>query len=402
MIVRRSGWIGEPSSLQNTRSWSSERPAPGDPLLELADPMGPELGDRRPVQGDAPPPLRRLRLAHLEPIGDRHEGLDHVQGAAVEIDRPPREAADLAAPQAGRAEQEPRGEQPVVAHVVEEGAQLLRRPDLHLGLGRLRQPNSERDVVLDQLPAHRVVERPPDRRVDVADRLGRQPTLAPDAPALEQLGVEALQIVRARAPGGRSDRARARSSARPGSGDRRTSRTGPTPRRRAASGTPGTPPRSAGTARRGGRNDGRPSRARRPRWLPSSCGSPTASVARTAPWTDRGTRSRRRPSCPTSASRTTPTTTPGLRILSGLLAGGLDTDPVVCVTPTLTRGFAVGLPGFEPGTFGPPDQRANQAAPQPVAPRGAGPAMLPAALARIPAQNRWTTHSTPWTARQPR
>jgi hypothetical protein len=27
----------------------------------------------------------------------------------------------------------------------------------------------------------------------------------------------------------------------------------------------------------------------------------------------------------------------------------------------------VGLPGLEPGTFGPPDRRANQAAPQPVA-----------------------------------
>jgi hypothetical protein len=26
----------------------------------------------------------------------------------------------------------------------------------------------------------------------------------------------------------------------------------------------------------------------------------------------------------------------------------------------------VGLPGLEPGTFGPPDRRANQAAPQPV------------------------------------
>ena len=32
----------------------------------------------------------------------------------------------------------------------------------------------------------------------------------------------------------------------------------------------------------------------------------------------------------------------------------------------LTCVFSVGLPGFEPGTFGPPDQRANQAAPQPV------------------------------------
>lgn len=28
--------------------------------------------------------------------------------------------------------------------------------------------------------------------------------------------------------------------------------------------------------------------------------------------------------------------------------------------------FVVGLPGLEPGTFGPPDRRANQAAPQPV------------------------------------
>ena len=32
----------------------------------------------------------------------------------------------------------------------------------------------------------------------------------------------------------------------------------------------------------------------------------------------------------------------------------------------LKRGFLVGLAGFEPTTFGPPDRRANQAAPQPV------------------------------------
>ena len=31
-----------------------------------------------------------------------------------------------------------------------------------------------------------------------------------------------------------------------------------------------------------------------------------------------------------------------------------------------TRRFSVGLPRFELGTFGPPDRRANQAAPQPV------------------------------------
>ena len=33
---------------------------------------------------------------------------------------------------------------------------------------------------------------------------------------------------------------------------------------------------------------------------------------------------------------------------------------------TLTCSSVVGLPGLEPGTFGPPDRRANQAAPQPV------------------------------------
>jgi hypothetical protein len=41
---------------------------------------------------------------------------------------------------------------------------------------------------------------------------------------------------------------------------------------------------------------------------------------------------------------------------------------------SVTCSPVVGLPGLEPGTFGPPDQRANQAAPQPVsrlAPRGA-------------------------------
>ena len=30
------------------------------------------------------------------------------------------------------------------------------------------------------------------------------------------------------------------------------------------------------------------------------------------------------------------------------------------------RSYLVGLAGFEPTTFGPPDRRANQAAPQPV------------------------------------
>src|SRR5450759_958561 len=40
----------------------------------------------------------------------------------------------------------------------------------------------------------------------------------------------------------------------------------------------------------------------------------------------------------------------------------------------------VGLPGLEPGTFGPPDRRANQAAPQPVDVVCAGRTMVLAGL----------------------
>ena len=43
----------------------------------------------------------------------------------------------------------------------------------------------------------------------------------------------------------------------------------------------------------------------------------------------------------------------------------------------LTGDFRVGLPGFEPGTSASRTQRANQAAPQPVRPRGSRPATLP-------------------------
>ena len=55
--------------------------------------------------------------------------------------------------------------------------------------------------------------------------------------------------------------------------------------------------------------------------------------------------------------------------------------------------FFVGLPGFEPGTFGPPDQRANQAAPQPVDPERAGRRCYRAATADSPS-NRFLARST--------
>ena len=49
---------------------------------------------------------------------------------------------------------------------------------------------------------------------------------------------------------------------------------------------------------------------------------------------------------------------------AALTAPGRSWSPSAVERPDLH--FSVGLPGFEPGTFGPPDQRANQAAPQPV------------------------------------
>ena len=57
----------------------------------------------------------------------------------------------------------------------------------------------------------------------------------------------------------------------------------------------------------------------------------------------------------------------------------------------LTCANRVGLPGLEPGTFGPPDRRANQAAPQPAveAPRLSGPG-------RAAGHSLCAIHSTPW------
>lgn len=51
----------------------------------------------------------------------------------------------------------------------------------------------------------------------------------------------------------------------------------------------------------------------------------------------------------------------------------------------LLTGVLVGLAGFEPTTFGPPDRRANQAAPQPVR---RSPYYLPDPLRKPPARFR--------------
>ena len=68
-------------------------------------------------------------------------------------------------------------------------------------------------------------------------------------------------------------------------------------------------------------------------------------------------------------------------------------------TPTQTGYLFVGLPRFELGTFGPPDRRANQAAPQPAVERSLyrrGPAAGPAGSGQV------TSIQMPCTRRQPR
>jgi hypothetical protein len=141
------------------------------------------------VEGEGASPAGRLGVGLVHLVVDGHPGQSRRQPGPGEVDVAPAEAGQLGPTHASRGHQDPERVQPVVAHVSEEGAQLLRAPDLPLRRCAMRWVDVIGPVVGHIAPAGRIFQRPVEQRMDVADGLGRQ-ALAVASPVGEELAVE--------------------------------------------------------------------------------------------------------------------------------------------------------------------------------------------------------------------
>jgi hypothetical protein len=73
-----------------------------------------------------------LRLAELGAVADGEQRLADREDTGVEVDRGPGQADRLAAAQPGGGQQQVEGGEPVAGGVLQEPAQLVRRPDRQL------------------------------------------------------------------------------------------------------------------------------------------------------------------------------------------------------------------------------------------------------------------------------
>jgi hypothetical protein len=84
------------------------------------------------VQGEGASAAGRLGVGLVHLVVDGHPGQARRQPSPGEVDVAPPEAGEFGPAHAGRGHEDPERVEPVVAHVGEEGAQLLRAPDLPL------------------------------------------------------------------------------------------------------------------------------------------------------------------------------------------------------------------------------------------------------------------------------
>jgi hypothetical protein len=130
---------------------------------------------------------RRLGAAEAElPV--------HVDATRIEVGVLPGDPRHLAAPHAGRGEQQPGGAQPIGLDVLEKGPQLRRGPPRgSLTLDRRRMLEAGRRAGEDLAPLHRGLERAAEDAVGVDDGLGRVARAVTTAGALQRV-VEAFEI----------------------------------------------------------------------------------------------------------------------------------------------------------------------------------------------------------------
>ena len=126
------------------------------------------------VEGEGASAAWRLGVGLVHLVVDGHPGQAWRQPGPNEVDIAPAEARELGPAHAGRGHEDPERVQPVVAHVGEEGAQLLGAPDLPLGRCAVGWVDVVGPVLGHVAPAGRILQRPVEQGVDVADGFGRE------------------------------------------------------------------------------------------------------------------------------------------------------------------------------------------------------------------------------------
>ena len=118
----------------NTRPLSIQS-SPSCLLLgKLSGGLLPEHRHGLRVQRDQPPAALGLGLGLDELAVDRHQGARDGHPAALDVQVTPGEAQGLASPTAGHRQETPEGVEALIGHAVQEGVQLLLRPDGKLGV----------------------------------------------------------------------------------------------------------------------------------------------------------------------------------------------------------------------------------------------------------------------------
>jgi hypothetical protein len=203
----RPGVLLEPSGealrMDGLAIWPGEHqagvlPARADcqPLLELPGAVLVERGDRRRIKRQRPAALGGLRLGDDNFVIDDYPRSAGRDTAGVQVHVSPAQPSDLAAAHAGGGEQQPSRVQRVIAHMLEEEAQLLWAPHMQLWCHALGQVSQDGNVAREVAPAHCVSECRMEHAVDVPDTLRSQPAAPVAPPIVQQLTVEHREVGR--------------------------------------------------------------------------------------------------------------------------------------------------------------------------------------------------------------
>jgi len=101
---------------------------------------------------------------------------------------------ELGTPQSGGGHEQPSGVQAIVAHVAEEGAQLLGRPDPPFGWQALWRVNGGGDVAGNVAPAHSVLQGPMEDGMDILDGLGGHAMTVPEPALGEKCLIQGIEV----------------------------------------------------------------------------------------------------------------------------------------------------------------------------------------------------------------
>ena len=147
--------------------------------------------------------VRDLPLVSVEFVADRHERASDGQVRSVEVDVAPAQAEDLAASHARVGGEPDGGVVAVTACECQECPELLSVPHSGRVAGQrppLRGVGDRGRVSQDPAATDGVLESPTQDHVDLYDGLVVQPSCAVGASGVEQVGVEALEVIGAQVP----------------------------------------------------------------------------------------------------------------------------------------------------------------------------------------------------------